>query len=125
KELITPPTSHFNVDNRSLKIDVVVENNDLAPRYCGVTLSNLIVQPSPDWLQNRLRAIGIAPKNNLVDATNYVLHEMGQPLHAFDAARIQGKKIIVKTMPAGTKFITLDGEERILHEEDLMICDEE
>ncbi len=125
KELITPPTSHFNVDNRSLKIDVIVENNKLAPRYCGVTLSNLIVQPSPHWLQNRLRAIGIAPKNNLVDATNYVLHEMGQPLHAFDAARIHGKKIVVKTMPAGTKFMTLDGEERELHEEDLMICDAE
>src|SRR5690606_35701744 len=77
------------------------------------------------WLQNRLRAIGIAPKNNLVDATNYVLHEMGQPLHAFDAARINGKKIIVKTMPAGTKFMTLDGIERELHEEDLMICDAE
>lgn len=125
KELITPPTSHFNVDNRSLKIDVIVENNKLAPRYCGVTLSNLIVQPSPHWLQNRLKAIGIAPKNNLVDATNYVLHEMGQPLHAFDAARIHGKKIVVKTMPAGTKFMTLDGEERELHEEDLMICDAE
>ena len=125
KELITPPTSHFNVANRSLKIDVTVENNKLAPRYCGVTLSNLIVQSSPYWLQNRLKAIGIAPKNNLVDATNYVLHELGQPLHAFDADRIHGKKIIVKTMPKGTKFMTLEGEERELHEEDLMICDAE
>ena len=125
KELITPSTSHFHVDNRSLKIDVVVENNKLAPRYCGVTLSNLIVQPSPHWLKNRLKAIGITPKNNLVDATNYVLHELGQPLHAFDANKIHGKKIIVKTMPAGTKFMTLDGEERELHEEDLMICDQE
>lgn len=125
QELITPPTSHFNVDNRSLKIDVTVENNNLAPRYCGVTLSNLIVQSSPYWLQNRLKAIGIAPKNNLVDATNYVLHELGQPLHAFDADRIHGKKIIVKTMPKGTKFMTLEGEERELHEEDLMICDAE
>ncbi len=122
-ELITPPITHFNVDNRSLKIDVSVENNELAPRYCGVTLSNLIVQPSPDWLLNRLTAIGITPKNNLVDATNYVLHELGQPLHAFDADKILGNKIIVKTMPAGTKFMTLDGEERELHEEDLMICD--
>ncbi|MFK5972692.1 MAG: phenylalanine--tRNA ligase subunit beta [Flavobacteriaceae bacterium] len=125
KELISPSTSHFHVDNRSLKIDVVVENNELAPRYCGVTLSNLIVQPSPHWLTNRLKAIGITPKNNLVDATNYVLHELGQPLHAFDANRIHGKKIIVKTLPAGTKFMTLDGEERELHEEDLMICDQE
>jgi len=125
KELITPPTSHFNVANRSLKIDVQVEKNELAPRYCGVTLSNLIVQPSPYWLQNRLRAIGVTPKNNLVDATNYVLHELGQPLHAFDADRIYGNKIIVKTLPKGTKFMTLEGEERELHEEDLMICDAE
>ncbi|MFT6796924.1 MAG: phenylalanyl-tRNA synthetase beta chain [Maribacter sp.] len=125
KELITPPTSHFHVDSRSLRIDVDVVDNELAPRYCGVTLSNLIVQPSPDWLKNRLRAIGIAPKNNLVDATNFVLHDLGQPLHAFDAAKIKGAKIIVKTMPKGTKFTTLDGLERELHEEDLMICDAE
>jgi len=125
KELITPPTSHFHVDSRSLRIDVDVEDNELAPRYCGVTLSNLIVQPSPDWLKNRLNAIGIAPKNNLVDATNFVLHDLGQPLHAFDAAKIKGAKIIVKTMPKGTRFTTLDGLERELHEEDLMICDAE
>ena len=124
-ELITPSISNFNVENRSLKIDVEVENNNLAPRYCGVTLSHLIVQPSPDWLKNRLRAIGLSPINNVVDATNYVLHELGQPLHAFDADRINGKKILVKTLPSGTKFMTLDGEERILHEEDLMICDDE
>ena len=119
KELITPSVSKFSVDNRSLRMEVEVENKALAPRYCGVTLKNLIVQPSPDWLKNRLRAIGISPKNNLVDATNYVLHELGQPLHAFDADRIFGKKIVVKTVPAGTKFMTLDGEERVLHEEDL------
>ncbi len=125
KELITPSVSHFNIDNRSLKIDVDVANNELAPRYCGITLSGLVVQPSPDWLKNRLKAIGITPKNNVVDATNYVLHELGQPLHAFDAAKIKGNKIIVKTMPKGTKFTTLDGVERELHEEDLMICDSE
>ncbi len=124
-ELITPPVSHFNVDNRSLKIDIAVENPELAPRYCGITLSNLIVQSSPTWLQNRLRAISLKPINNIVDATNYVLHELGQPLHAFDANRIHGKKVIVKTLPKGTKFTTLDGEERELHEEDLMICDME
>ncbi|WP_282161782.1 phenylalanine--tRNA ligase subunit beta [Ulvibacterium marinum] len=124
-ELITPPVSHFNVDNRSLKIDIAVENPELAPRYCGITLSNLIVQSSPTWLQNRLRAIGLKPINNIVDATNYVLHELGQPLHAFDANRIHGKKVIVKTLPKGTKFTTLDGEERELHKEDLMICDME
>ncbi len=124
-ELITPPVTKFHVDNRSRKIAVKVEDTSLAPRYCGITLSNLIVQPSPDWLKNRLKAIGISPKNNLVDATNYVLHELGQPLHAFDADRIYGKKVIVKKMPMGTKFMTLDGEERELHEDDLMICDAE
>lgn len=98
KELITPSTSHFHVDNRSLKIDVEVAENNLAPRYCGVTLTNLIVQASPDWLKHRLNAIGISPKNNVVDATNYVLHELGQPLHAFDANKIKGNKIIVKRL---------------------------
>lgn len=125
KELITPPTSHFHVDSRSLKIDVDVINKDLAPRYCGVTISSVLVQPSPDWLKNRLNAIGITPKNNLVDATNFVLHDLGQPLHAFDASKIKGNKIIVQTLPKGTKFTTLDGVERELHEEDLMICDSE
>ncbi len=125
KELITPSLSNFTIGNRSLKIDVDVENNVLAPRYCGVTLSNLIVQPSPDWLKNRLKAIGITPKNNLVDATNYVLHELGQPLHAFDATKIKGNKIIVKTLPKDTLFTTLDGVERKLDQDDLMICDTE
>lgn len=125
KELITPPLTNFTITDRSLKIDVRVENNELAPRYCGITLSNLIVQPSPDWLKNRLRAIGLTPKNNLIDATNYVLHELGQPLHAFDATKIKGNLVVVKTLPKGTKFTTLDGIERELHEEDLMICDAE
>ncbi len=125
KELITPPLSNFNISDRSLKIAVSVADSTLTPRYCGVTISNLVVKPSPTWLQNRLNAIGIAPKNNLVDATNYVLHELGQPLHAFDADKIKGKEISVKTLPKGTKFITLDGVERELHEEDLMICDKE
>ncbi|MEJ2585915.1 MAG: phenylalanine--tRNA ligase subunit beta, partial [Robiginitalea sp.] len=124
-ELRTPSVSSFNVDNRSLRIDVSVEDNDKAPRYCGITLTNLIVQPSPDWLKNRLRAIGLSPINNVVDATNYVLHELGQPLHAFDADRIFGNKVVVKTVEAGTPFMTLDGEERFLHEDDLMICDAE
>ncbi|MBT8314815.1 MAG: phenylalanine--tRNA ligase subunit beta, partial [Maribacter sp.] len=124
-ELITPSTSHFHITDRSLKFDVSVENKQLAPRYCGVTISNLIVQSSPNWLKNRLQSIGLSPINNIVDATNYVLHEMGQPLHAFDADRIFGKKVIVKTMPKGTRFMTLDGVERELHEEDLMICDAE
>ncbi|MGI9546941.1 MAG: phenylalanine--tRNA ligase subunit beta, partial [Flavobacteriaceae bacterium] len=123
--LNTPSVSGFSVDNRSLKMGVSVENIELAPRYCGITIRNLIVQTSPAWLKNRLSAIGLKPINNVVDITNYVLHELGQPLHAFDAKRIHNKKIVVKTLPAGTKFMTLDGEERQLHEEDLMICDGE
>lgn len=122
-ELITPSVSNFRVDKRTLKIDVDVKETKLAPRYCGVTISGITVKPSPAWLQNRLKAIGLNPKNNIVDATNYVLHELGQPLHAFDASHITGK-VIVKTLPAGTKFTTLDDVERTLHEEDLMICDE-
>ena len=125
KELITPPVTNFNVENRSLKITVDVKNNESAPRYCGVTISNIIVQQSPDWLKNRLRSIGLTPLNNVVDVTNYVLHELGQPLHAFDANKIKGNKIEVKTIPGGTKFTTLDGIEREIHAEDLMICDED
>ncbi|MEM9649546.1 MAG: YtpR family tRNA-binding protein, partial [Bacteroidota bacterium] len=125
KGLLTPSTSNFLIDNRSLKIDVEVENSQLAPRYCGVTISNIIVQESPDWLKNRLKAIGLSPINNVVDVTNYVLHELGQPLHAFDANKIKGGKIEVRTLPAGTKFVTLDEVERELHEDDLMICDSE
>ncbi len=124
-ELITPSVSAFNVENRTLKIDVDVIDKDLAPRYCGVTISGLKVQESPEWLKHRLQAIGLSPINNVVDITNYVLHELGQPLHAFDASKIEGDKIEVKTLKKGTKFITLDGVERELHEEDLMICDAE
>jgi phenylalanyl-tRNA synthetase beta chain len=122
-ELITPSVSNFRVDKRTLKIDVDVKESKLAPRYCGVTISGITVKPSPEWLQNRLKAIGLNPKNNIIDVTNYVLHELGQPLHAFDASKINGK-VIVQTLPAGTKFVTLDDVERTLHEEDLMICDE-
>lgn len=123
-EIITPSVNKFKVDKRTLKIDVKVEEPKLAPRYCGVTISGITVKPSPEWLKNRLKAIGLTPKNNIVDVTNYVLHELGQPLHAFDASKINGK-IIVKTVPSGTKFTTLDAVERSLHEEDLMICDED
>ncbi|WP_299391948.1 phenylalanine--tRNA ligase subunit beta [uncultured Gelidibacter sp.] len=122
-ELITPSVSAFRVDNNILKVDVEVENKELAPRYCGLTISDVKVSESPAWLQNRLKAIGLTPKNNIIDVTNYVLHELGQPLHAFDANKIEGHKVIVKTLPKGTKFKTLDGIERELHEEDLMICD--
>ena len=124
-ELITPSVSNFHVDSRSLRIPIFVEDSSLAPRYCGITLSDVKVQESPKWLQNRLKAIGLTPKNNIVDVTNYVMHELGQPLHAFDAAKITGNEIHVKTLETGTKFTTLDEVERELHEEDLMICDKE
>ncbi len=124
-KLNTPSTSSFRVDNRTLKVAVKVEDSSLAPRYCGITISGIKVEPSPAWLQNRLKSIGLSPINNIVDVTNYVLHELGQPLHAFDAGKIVGNTVEVKTLPAGTKFTTLDGVERELHEEDLMICDAE
>lgn len=124
-ELITPSVSSFQVDSRNFRIPVKIENPELAPRYCGITVSNIKIGPSPKWIQNRLKAIGITPKNNVVDITNYVMHELGQPLHAFDADKIEGKEVHVKTLPSGTKFITLDEVERELHEEDLMICDKE
>lgn len=124
-ELITPSVSSFHVDSRSLRIPVNIERPDLAPRYCGITVSDVKIAESPKWLQNRLKAIGLTPKNNVVDVTNYVMHELGQPLHAFDASKITGNQINVKTLEAGTKFVTLDEVERKLHEEDLMICDAE
>ncbi|PHR69406.1 MAG: phenylalanine--tRNA ligase subunit beta [Lutibacter sp.] len=124
-ELISPSVSDFHVDERTLRIDVEVANKELVPRYCGVTISDITVGESPKWLQNRLNSIGITPKNNVVDITNYVLHELGQPLHAFDAAKIRGNKILVKTLEEGTKFTTLDEVERTLHQDDIMICDGE
>ena len=120
----TPSTDNFKITDTSNEIAVEVDDNERAPQYYGLTLSDIAVKPSPTWLQNRLKAIGIAPKNNVVDATNYILHDLGQPLHAFDAEKIDGK-IRVKTLPSGTKFTTLDGIERELHQDDLMICDDE
>lgn len=125
KGIITPSVMNFAVEKRNLQIPIDVRNPELAPRYCGVTITDLTIKPSPNWLQNRLKAIGINPKNNVVDITNYVLHDLGQPLHAFDADKINGNKIIVKTLEAGTKFTTLDDVERSLDAEDLMICDAE
>lgn len=124
-ELITPSVSNFRIDKRTLKIDVDVENEKNTPRYTGVSISDVTVKTSPNWLQNRLKSIGLTPKNNIVDVTNYVMHELGQPLHAFDANSINGNKIIVKNATANTKFTTLDGIERTLHQEDVMICDAE
>ena len=122
-ELISPSVSKFKIDKRTLKIDVENENEKLAPRYCGVTISGITVKPSPQWLLNKLKSIGLNPKNNIVDVTNYVLQELGQPLHAFDASKISGK-IKIKTLATGTKFTTLDDVERNLHADDLMICDD-
>lgn len=115
-------TSQTIQENNPIK--VTVENTKGAPRYAGVTLRGLSVAPSPDWLQFRLRAIGQEPINNIVDTTNYVMHHLGQPLHAFDADSITGNHVIVKTVPTDTVFITLDEKERKLHAEDLMICNE-
>ena len=123
--LITPSTSSFKIEKRLHKIDVQVLDAEKAPRYAGVVISDLKVSESPSWLKHRLKAIGLSPINNIVDATNYVLHELGQPLHAFDLSKITGDKIEVRTVAAGTKFTTLDGVERELHEDDLMICDAE
>jgi phenylalanyl-tRNA synthetase beta chain len=114
--------SHFKKDMDGLAIPVVVEDTKACPRYSGVTISGVTVKDSPSWLQNRLRAIGLRPINNIVDITNYILHEYGQPLHAFDADRIPGAGIKVKKLPAGTAFKTLDEVERKLTEHDLMIC---
>ena len=122
-ELISPSVSDFRVDERTLKTDIDVLDKDLVPRYSGVTITNIEVKDSPEWIQNRLKAIGLVPKNNIVDITNYVLHELGQPLHAFDTAKIKGNKVVVKTLEGGTRFTTLDAIERTLSSEDIMICD--
>ena len=117
-----PEIGSFLIENQKLQISVTVENTEACPRYSGLTISDIKVAPSPEWLQNRLKAIGQNPINNIVDITNYILHETGQPLHAFDAAEIKGNQVIVKTLDAGTKFITLDGVEHELSDKDLMIC---
>lgn len=123
--IYTPSISNFQVDNRSRKVKVNVKRSDLAPRYTSLMMTGIQIADSPKWLQNRLRSIGITPKNNVVDVTNYVMHEIGQPLHAFDADKIQNDTIEVKTLASGTKFTTLDDVERSLSDEDLVICDGE
>ncbi len=125
KKLSTPSVGDFHVDERTFQIKVEVENNKLVPRYAGITITDLEIGESPAWLQNRLRSIGLTPINNVVDITNFILHGLGQPLHAFDADKIKGDKVLVKNLPTGTRFVTLDGVERVLHEEDIMICDGE
>ncbi|WPP48283.1 phenylalanine--tRNA ligase subunit beta [Catalinimonas niigatensis] len=122
KDLQWPSVDDFAIDNDNLPIQIKVENIDACPRYSGITISGVTVKKSPEWLQQRLQAIGLTPINNIVDITNFVLHEVGQPLHAFDADAITGGKVIVKTLAAGSTFTTLDGKERKLQAEDLMIC---
>jgi len=124
-ELTMPDVSSFKVANKNLTIGVEVQDTDACPRYSSVSISGVTVKASPDWLQDKLKVIGIRPINNIVDITNYILHDLGQPLHAFDADEIAGKKVIVKKCAEGTPFITLDGVERKLSADDLMICDAE
>jgi phenylalanyl-tRNA synthetase beta chain len=121
---LLPSVESFKPDNNDNPYEVVVENIIDCPRYTGITISGVSVGESPDWLKNRLRAIGQHPINNIVDITNYVLHEVGQPLHAFDADRIKGRKVIIKNLPDKSRFVTLDGNERSLSSKDLMICNE-
>ncbi len=117
-----PDVEGFAVDNHNLEVKIRVENPEAAPRYTGVTVTGCKIGPSPEWMQNCLRAAGINPKNNLVDITNFVLFELGQPLHAFDADKIEGREVVVRTCAEGTPFVTLDGVERKLSDKDLMIC---
>ena len=124
-ELKRPNVAGFKVEDEAPAIDVVVENTEACLRYSGVTIKNVTVKESPEWLQNRLKVIGLRPINNVVDVTNYILHGVGQPLHAFDADKVKGNKVIVKSAVEGEKFVTLDGVERTLTARDLMICNAE
>ena len=117
-----PSDDAFAVDNNDLPVDVTIENTEACKRYACVSLSGCEVKESPEWLQNKLRVIGLRPINNIVDITNYIMMAYGQPLHCFDADMVKGHHIIVKTMPEGTPFVTLDGEEHKLSERDLAIC---
>lgn len=120
-----PAVDAFVVENNDLDIKVTVENSEACPRYAGVSVKGVTVKESPEWLQNKLRLIGVRPINNVVDITNYIVHAFGQPLHCFDADKIKGGEVVVKTMPEGTPFVTLDEVERKLNERDLMICNKE
>jgi phenylalanyl-tRNA synthetase beta chain len=125
RPLTMPSVDGFSVNNQDLSLDVRVDDVVACPRYTGLTISGLTVQESPDWLKQRLLSIGLNPINNVVDVTNFVCHDLGQPLHAFDADKIAGNQVVVKTLPEGTPFVTLDGVERKLTATDLMICDAE
>ncbi|GHT57348.1 phenylalanine--tRNA ligase beta subunit [Bacteroidia bacterium] len=124
-KLAAPSVENFKIDNHDLPVKLTVENTAACPRYSGVAIAGVTVKESPAWLQNFLKTIGLRPINNVVDVTNYVLHSLGQPLHAFDLDKIADKHVIVKNLPEGTKFTTLDGTERTLSADDLMICSAE
>ena len=124
-ELKRPSVDNFQIDVDAPAITIEVQNTEACPRYSGITIKNVTVKESPEWLQNRLRTIGLRPINNVVDITNFILHGLGQPMHAFDAGKIKGNKIIVRPAHAGDKFVTLDGVERTLTDRDLMICNSE
>ena len=123
--LVKPDVESFKPDNNNYPVEITIKDPVSCPRYSGVTISGVNVEPSPEWLRNRLTSIGLKPINNVVDITNYVLHETGQPLHAFNADKIKGKKVVVGQLPEKTRFIALDEQEYGLSSEDLMICDEE
>lgn len=125
RDIKIPSVDGFHSENNQHPITVTVENTEACPRFCGVTIDGVKVGESPDWLKERLTAIGLRPINNVVDITNFICHETGQPMHAYDWHELAGQQIVVKTLPAGTKFVTLDGVERTLSDQDLMICDAE
>jgi phenylalanyl-tRNA synthetase beta chain len=122
EKALLPSVARFKPDNQDNKYKVIIENSTDCPRYTGITISGVTIGESPEWLKNRLRAVGLNPINNVVDITNFVQNEAGQPLHAFDADKIDGKKVIIKNLPDKSKFITLDSVERTLSSKDLMIC---
>ena len=122
-ELLTPSVSNFHINSRTKKINIKISNQSLCQRFSGICIENIKVESSPKWLQNKLKSIGLSPVNNVVDITNYILHELGQPLHAYDLEKIKSNTIEVKTLKKDTVFTTLDGLERKLNETDLMVCD--
>jgi len=125
RDLTLPSIATFQTESNAFPIQISVEDSAACPRFCGVTLDGVKIGPSPEWLQKRLRAIGLNPINNVVDVTNFVNHETGQPLHAYDWSALRGQQIVVRYVPEGTKFTTLDGVVRTLTAQDLMICDAE
>ncbi len=124
-DLKRPNVDAFKINDETPAIEVVVENTEACLRYSGITIKGVTVKESPEWLQNRLKVIGLRPINNVVDITNYILHGVGQPLHSFDADKIKGNKVVVRSATEGSKFVTLDGVERTLTDRDLMICNVE